>query len=213
MKLLKNIGVGFLVSFMGSVPLGYLNVIGYQIYIRNGLHDTLFFLLGVMSVEALVIYFTLISMDKLMKNERILKWIEGFSVLFMFVIAYVFYASSNATVTQSETLNRYAAYPPYIIGIILSCFNIIQLPFWTGWNLYLLNGKHIVIEGNKKYFYVFGTIVGTFVGMMTLILCLDLITGKTGFISKYLMGTIVPLAFAGLGVYQGIKFYKKYWAN
>ncbi|HMK06184.1 MAG TPA: hypothetical protein VK476_01555 [Flavobacterium sp.] len=211
MKMLKNIGVGFLVSFMGSVPLGYLNVIGYQVYIRNGLHDTLFFLLGVMSVEALVIYFTLISMDKLMKNKKILKWIEGFSVLFMFVIAYIFYASSNATVTQSETLNRYAAYPPYIIGIILSCFNFIQLPFWTGWNLYLLNGKHIVIEGSKKYFYVVGTIVGTFVGMMTLILCLDLITGKTGFISKYLMGTIVPLAFAGFGVYQGIKFYRKYF--
>src|SRR3954463_5537717 len=132
MKLLKNIGVGFLVSFMGSVPLGYLNVIGYQVYIRNGMHDTIFFLLVVMSVEALVIYFTLISMDKLIKNKKILKWIEGFSVLFMFVIAYVFYASSSATVTQSEILNRYAAYPPYIIGIILSCFNFIQLPFWTG---------------------------------------------------------------------------------
>ena len=59
MQKLKNSAVGFLVSFVGSIPLGYLNLIGYQIFASGGLKNTLFYLFGVVIVEGLVIYLTL----------------------------------------------------------------------------------------------------------------------------------------------------------
>ena len=57
---IKNILVGFLVSFIGSIPLGYLNVIGFEIYKYQGLTTTIFYLLGVICIEFFVIYCTLI---------------------------------------------------------------------------------------------------------------------------------------------------------
>ena len=205
--------VGFVVSFVGSIPLGYLNVIGFDIYNQSGLSSVIPYLLGVILVEIFVIYFTLIFAEQLMNNKKLLKYIEGFSVIFMFLLAYIFYASANNTEAQSTVLNEYQNRTPYFVGIFFSALNFVQVPFWLGWNLYLLNGNWIAIDGTKKYFYVFGTLIGTFFGMLALILSLHFLTSQTDFFAKYLMRIIIPLVFFGLGVYQGIQFWRKYFCK
>jgi Na+/H+-dicarboxylate symporter len=74
-----------------------------------------------------------------------------------------------------------------------------------------MNGKYIEVSNLRKYFFVFGTVVGTFAGMLALILSLDFLTGKSDFFTKYLTKVIIPLVFIGLGIVQGFKFYKKYF--
>lgn len=211
MKALKNIAVGFLVSFLGSIPLGYLNVVGYEIFSRAGIDGMLLYLLGVICIEAIVIYGTLVFANRLMDNKKLLRYIEGFSIVFMFVLAYIFYSSASGKTESDSNIEEYSS--PFVLGIVLSCFNFIQIPFWTGWNLYLLNGKYIELRKSLKFLYLFGTLVGTFCGMVTLILCLEYITNKSGFLSKYLMGAIIPLVFAGLGIFQAVKFYSKYYGG
>lgn len=211
MKTLQNIGVGFLVSFLGSIPLGYLNVIGFELYRYSGINSLIPFLFGVMTVEAIVIYSTLVFADKLMRNKKLLKYIEGFSVVFMFVLAFVFFKGTQHPETQKHILEQYLKYTPYVMGILLSCFNFIQLPFWTGWNLYVLNGRYIEIENGKKFTYVAGTLLGTFAGMIGLILSLATLTAQTEFLTKYIMLYIIPAAFVALGIFQGIQFYRKYF--
>ena len=207
---LKNIFVGFLISFIGSIPLGYLNVIGFDIYNFFGIQSTVLYLLGVICVEFIVIFSTLIFANKLNNSKRLLKFIEFFSVVFMFVLAYVFYSSAN-----SEHLNRTVfsnvSQKFYFAGILYSCLNFIQIPFWLSWNLYLLNENYIEISKSRKYFYVFGTIAGTFSGMLVLILSLHYFAGNVEFLSKYLMKFIIPIVFLGLGIFQAIKFYRKYY--
>lgn len=207
---IKNIFVGFLVSFIGSIPLGYLNIVGYEVFKQLGLNETIFYLLGVISIECIVIYLTLIFANQLMNNKKLIQFIEGFSVIFMFVLAYIFYSSASKETTETSVLEKYINYSPYVVGVILSCLNFIQIPFWTGWNLYLLNGKYIEISKSRKYFYVIGTLIGTFAGMLALILSLDYVTNQTDFLAKYLMKIIIPLVFVGLGLFQGFSFYRKY---
>jgi thiamine transporter ThiT len=207
MQNVKNIGVGFLVSFIGSIPLGYLNVVGFQVYQKSELQPTIEYLLGVISIEFFVIFFTLIFANRLAANKKLTKYIEGFSVLFMFLLAAIFYFGSNS----KEAISNSFDYAPFVLGMVLSCLNFIQIPFWTGWNLWLLNGKYIEVSGARKYGYVFGTIVGTFSGMLTLILSLHYFSTNVDFLSKYLMQIIIPLVFLGLGIFQGIKFYGKYF--
>ena len=205
---LKNIVVGFLVSFIGSIPLGYLNVVGFQVYEKSGLSPTVLYLLGVIIIEFFVIYFTLIFAKRLAANQKLNKYIEGFSVVFMFLLAYVFYSSANAKSEFPTTFN----YTPFLLGIVLSCLNFIQIPFWTGWNLWLLNGKYIEISGVRKYIFVLGTIAGTFCGMLTLILALHYFASNIDFLAKYMMKIIIPIVFLGLGMFQLFKFFRKYYA-
>ncbi len=211
MQQLKNIAVGFLVSFLGSIPLGYLNVIGFNIYNSSGINSAVLYLLGVICVEFVVIFLTLIFADKLFKKEKLIKYIEGFSVVFMFILAYIFYASASSDDTGKEVFSN-SCDNFFVAGLLYSVLNFIQIPFWLSWNLYLLNGKYIEISNTRKYFYVFGTIAGTFCGMLLLILALHYFANNVEFLSKYLMRIIIPLVFLGLGIFQGFKFYKKYYS-
>jgi len=211
MQKLKNIFVGFLISFIGSIPLGYLNVVGYEVYKKFGIEETIFYLFGVISIEFLVIYFTLLFANQLIANKKLIKFIEAFSIIFMFLLAYIFYSSASKEAENQLVLEKYVDYSPFVVGLILSCLNFIQIPFWTSWNLYLLNGNYIEISKSRKYFYVIGTVLGTFCGMLVLILSLDYVTNQTDFLAKYLMKIIIPLVFAGLGIFQAYKFYKKYY--
>ena len=210
MQNIKNIFIGFLVSFIGSIPLGYLNVVGYDVFKKFGINETIFYLLGVISVEFFVIYFTLLFANQLIANQKLLKFIEGFSVVFMFVLALVFYTSASSETTNPSVLERYVNYSPFVVGLILSSLNFIQVPFWTSWNLYLLNGNYIEISKNKKYFYVFGTVFGTFSGMLVLIFSLNYLTLEFEFFKLFLFQFIIPIVFVILGIFQGFKFYKKY---
>ena len=213
MKILKNIAIGFLVSFIGSIPLGYLNLIGLEIYSKSGLHDLLFFLLGVVFIETFVIYFTLIFANQLIKNKKLIKIIDFFSIGFMFALAFLFYFNFNQSEASDVDLNKYLIYSPFVIGVLLNCINFLQIPFWTSWNLYLLNGNYIIIEKKLKYYYIAGTLMGSFLGMFSLIIILQTVFEKINQFSKYIMPVFIPLLFVVLGIIQSFKVYKKYFKN
>jgi hypothetical protein len=213
MRALKNIFVGFLVSFIGSIPLGYLNVIGFEIYSKLGLNSLLLFLLGVIFVEMFVIYFTLLFAKQLVNNKKLMKIIDFFAIFFLLILGYSFYASSNQTIEQQGILEKYALYSPFLIGVFLSAINFLQLPFWTGWNLYLINGNYISIINKLKLYYIAGTLVGTFIGMLSLVLILNTLAQNTTSFSKYVIPIAIPLFFVVLAVVQMIKVYKKYYKN
>ncbi len=208
---MKNISVGFLVSFIGSIPLGYLNLVGLEIYSKSGLHNLVFFLFGVVFVETFVIYFTLLFAKQLIRNKKLMKVIDFLAVGFMFVLACLFYFNSDSNVTLDSNLLGYLMYSPFVIGVVLNCFNFLQLPFWTSWNLYLLNGKYITIERKLKYYYIAGTLIGVFLGMLSLILVLQAVFQKTNQFSKYIIPVFIPLLFIVLGSIQVFKVYKKYF--
>ena len=211
MKVIKNIFVGFLVSFIGSIPLGYLNIIGFEIYSKFGINSLVFYLFGVISVEVFVIYFTLIFAKQLVNNKKLMKAIDYFAVLFLFILAYSFYANSNQTADKQDVLEKYVMYSPYLIGLLLNCVNFLQFPFWTGWNLYLMNGDYIAVENKLKYYYVAGTVLGTFLGMLALVLILNSLSQNTTFFSQYVIPVIIPLFFIVLAFIQMYKVYKKYY--
>ena len=90
MQNLKNLIVGFAVSFIGSIPLGYLNFFGLEIYRKQGFYNTCGYLFGVIVIEFFVIYFTLIFANKLASNIKLTKYIELFSIIFILTLS-VFY--------------------------------------------------------------------------------------------------------------------------
>lgn len=213
MKILKNIFVGFLVSFVGSIPLGYLNIIGFEVYSKSGIQSLVLYLLGVISIEAIVIYTTLLFANRLMANKKLIKFIEVFSILFMLLLACSFYFKDNSGSSSANHLSKFTIYPPFFIGIISSSLNFMQVPFWLGWNVYVVNEKYIALGKKLNLIYLAGTLIGSFCGILTVVLLLNLVTEGTTIISKYLLSHIIPLFFLGLATFQAYKFYIKYYSR
>jgi len=210
MKAFKNIIVGFVISFVGSLPLGYLNIVGVEVFATLGMNSLVSYLFGVILVEAIVIYFTVIFANQLAENKKLMKRIDFFAVFFLLVLAYLFYANSNQASTESNFLKDYIQYSPFLIGMVLCGLNFLQIPFWMAWNLYLINAKYIILEGKLKSHYIFGTLVGNFWGMLVAIVILESLSQSSFSFSKYIMPIGIPLFFIGLAVFQAFKVYKKY---
>ncbi|MES2811863.1 MAG: hypothetical protein V4670_05265 [Bacteroidota bacterium] len=175
MNYLKNTIVGFVVSFVGSIPLGYLNVIGIEFYSNKNIIPVLQYLLGVVVFEAIVIYFTLYLAKTLTLNSKWKKRISVFTITFLLVLAFSFY-SNNGVDTANKTTTMVKGsllFYPLLTGFIFSILNFAQIPFWFSWNLYLINESYITVSKQHNTFYLLGAVIGTFLGMLTLIIGLS----------------------------------------
>jgi hypothetical protein len=198
MQNIKNILVGFLISFIGSIPLGYLNLFGYQIYSTSNFNQLSLYLFGVLIVEAIVIYTTLKFSTKIAINPKWKNYISIFSFIFLLVIAFLTYTSSSNDSNSLEKYNSYLSYSALISGIILSSINFAQIPFWMSWNLYLTNENYIISKGKLGLVYVLGTVIGTYFGMLAIIFSIQAAKNKDlispTFFSKYVWVIFLVLA-------------------
>lgn len=210
---IKNIFVGFLVSFAGSVPLGYLNIAGYEIFARRGWEALLPYVLGVIAVEAVVIYTTLVFADRLASEKKLIRGIEIFSIVFMLTLSVVFFLKSNEP-GQDVFFRKYFDHSPLVIGLILSSINFMQLPFWTAWNLNVVNQNYITTFGNRKLFYLGGTLMGSFAGIAGISVGLDYAGRSSAFLSQHIMPYLFPVVFLLIALYQIVVYIRKYhWVS
>ena len=207
----KNVLVGFVVSFLGSLPLGYLNIIGVEILSKLGMNPLVYYLFGVIAVEAIVIYFTVIFAKQLAEKKKLMRFIDFFAIFFLLLIAFLFYAHSNQTLADHNYLVKYVQYSPFLIGMVLCGMNFLQIPFWMGWYLYLMNANYIFLEKKLKFNYIFGALVGTFFGMLVAIVLLKSLSQQLLDYSKLIIPIVIPLFFITLTVFQVCKVHKKYF--
>src|SRR5688572_18197473 len=72
---------GMLVSFLGSLPLGTLNIAAMQISISDGITAALLFSLGSLLVEVIYVRISLVAMDWIRKQTRLFKLLEYLTLL------------------------------------------------------------------------------------------------------------------------------------
>lgn len=210
MPILKNLFFGFLVSFLGSLPLGYLNIVGVAILAHSKWHALMLYLLGVILVEVLVVYGTILFVNRLVTNKKWMRNIDFFAIFFLLGLALVFRLSANNSIASVDFLKEYAAYSSFFIGMVLCALNFLQLPFWVGWNLYLVNANRIVLTHKLQHFYLLGIIFGTFLGMLLAIVVLDSVAQENFFFSSYILPVFIPVFFVVLAIFQTKKVYQKY---
>ncbi len=209
MQKLKNSVVGFFISFLGSIPLGYLNLIGYEIYSKKGFQSTVDYLFGVVIIEGLVVFLTLKFAYFLANQKKWMQRIDVFTILFLLVLAFSFFTKSD----KNKAVSIYTLYLPFFTGLILSGLNFIQIPFWTGWNLYLVNNNYISVKKPYHYFYLVGTLLGTFGGMLGLILGLNYFSKLNANFNYVFISHAIPIVFFGLAFFQMVQFYRKYYSD
>jgi hypothetical protein len=209
-RILKNLFFGFLVSFLGSLPLGYLNIVGVAILAHSKWQSLVLYLLGVILVEVVVVYGTIFFVNQLRANKKWMKNIDFFAIFFLLGLALLFRLSSNDSVASVDFLKEYAAYSSFFIGLVLCALNFLQIPFWVGWNLYLVNANRIVLTRQLQHFYLLGIIIGTFLGMLLAIVVLDSLAQKKFSFTSYILPVFIPIFFVVLAIFQMKKVYQKY---
>ncbi|MBP7556680.1 MAG: LysE family transporter [Chitinophagaceae bacterium] len=152
-----------LVSFLGSLPLDTLNIAAMQIAITDGVAAAMFFSMGSLLVEVVYVRLSLVAMDWVRRQEKLLKALEWVTLLIVLALAASsFYAAMNPTVNENVILS--STLPRWLLGIVMSAVNPVQIPFWFGWSTILFT-KNILQPRRDHYnVYILGIGLGTFAG-------------------------------------------------
>jgi threonine/homoserine/homoserine lactone efflux protein len=163
-RLVKIFFVGMVISFIGSLPLGTLNIAAMQISITDGYIPALWFSTGSLLTEIIYVRISLVAMDKIRKQERILKMLEWLTLLIVTALAissFVAAAKNNPgakNIILSNTMHR------FFLGFIMSAINPVQIPFWFGWSTVLFTKKILLPKNNYYNTYILGIGLGTLFG-------------------------------------------------
>lgn len=162
-KLLRVALTGLLISFLGSLPLGTLNVAIMQLSITDGIAAALWFGLGSLTAEVVYVRLSLIAMDWVRQQKKLFRFLEWITLGIVVALAVAsFYAAIHPSVQKnvllSSTLHR------YWLGLFMSALNPVQIPFWFGWSTVLFSKGILQPKPAQYNAYIAGIGLGTLLG-------------------------------------------------
>jgi threonine/homoserine/homoserine lactone efflux protein len=176
-SLLKIFITGMLISFLGSLPLGTLNVAAMQISISDGYTQAILFSLGSLLIEMIYVRLSLVGMDWIRKQERIFRILEWVTLLIVLALAVSsFYAALHPKTEKNIILS--STLPRFVLGATMCAVNPVQIPFWFGWSTVLFTKKVLLPRNDNYNSYILGIGIGTFIGNCVFIFGGQLIVGK-----------------------------------
>lgn len=163
-KLFRIFGIGLLISLLGSLPLGSLNVMAFQIYLKEGLLNAVYFSLGVALVEVIYVRISLVAMKWVLRNRKLFRALEWFTIaLFLFLAVYTFISSTKHGAEGDNAISKIQTHR-FLLGIFLCAINPVQIPFWFLWSTYLVSSKKLETRNDHYNFYCVGIGIGTLIG-------------------------------------------------
>ena len=206
-KLPRIFVTGLFISFLGTLPLGTMNIAAMQISVSDGLRPAIYFALGVLLVEIIYVRVSLVAMNWIRKNQKLFKILEWVTLLIIVALAVSsFVAAADPVVKKnvvlSNTLHR------FWLGTTMSALNPMQIPFWFGWSTVLFTKKVLLPRNSHYNMYIVGIGIGTLAGMCLFIfggrILVDSLNSKQNVIS-WIVGGI----FSITAIIQGWRMFKK----
>jgi threonine/homoserine/homoserine lactone efflux protein len=168
MKLFRIFFTGMFISFLGTLPLGTLNIASMQISVSDGVRPALYFALGCLIVEVMYVRLSLVAMDWVRKQKKLFYWLQWFTILIIAALAASsFVAAASPHVQKNIILSH--TFHRFWLGMFMSAINPVQIPFWFGWSTALLTKKILTPRDDHYNMYIAGIGIGTFLGFLIFI--------------------------------------------
>jgi len=189
--------VGMLVSFLGQIPLGNMNMVATTLSVEEGWKTAWRFGLGVAIIEIIYLRIALTGMDWVAAHKTIftvLAWITVVLFLVLGVITVIKAGKQSGNkkgAVIDNNLNR------FVMGMSLSAVNPVQIPFWFTWSLSLIKTGVLQTTNASYNFFTVGAGLGTHAGLAIYIHGGKWAINKMGAKNRtlnYVMGAVFILA-------------------
>ena len=193
-ELLKVFFIGFLISFLGQLPLGNMNLTATQLSVQENLRKAWKYGLGIVLVEIIYLRLALTGMDWVMEHKqlfRIMGWLTVILFVALGVLAFVMarkQTSAKKGLLLNNKMNR------LLLGMVVSGINPAQIPFWFLWSTQLLNSKVLSPTNAQFNLFTAGAGLGSLAGLALYI------HGGKWLITK------LKTSNRGLNIFMGIVF-------
>lgn len=190
---LKHPGIaGGIISLLGTLPFGVLNVLAFTIAARESIGNALLFALGVVVSELIIVACCLRWLKLFRGKSGALEILNYLMIAFIFFLAIQQMLQIGAMPGETKDLLS-SNWPRFFLGLGLSAINPSQFPFWITWNEILRN-KQLLNTRKNRISYLTGIGSGTFCGLLCFIFVSQIISTP----SNLFHSTVYYLIMAGI---------------
>lgn len=194
--------LAFLVSYLGSIPPGTINISVMQLSILRKHRAAIFFSLAATLVEFCYAGMTVQFQLYLNTQTSIAVYFRVITALVLIVMGLwnMFSSVSPKEVDiDAKLTGRYG----FLRGLILGLLNPMTIPFWLAITTYLENDGLVDVSGLGFWIYLIGLSSGTF----CLLLTVDALGKRFSQIAdnKFMVHKVPGFVLLGLGIYYLLK--------
>lgn len=163
-KILSIFLWGLMISFLGSLPLGTLNVAAMQIGIQESIRDAMYFSFGSLLVEMVYVRISLVGIDWIRRQHRLMKVMEWITLGIVLALAAGSFLAAMKDGGDTKNVLLQNNMHRFLLGMFMCAINPVQIPFWFGWSAVLFTKG--VLEPVKSQYnsYIVGIGLGTLAG-------------------------------------------------
>lgn len=164
--IVQTLIVAFLVSYVGSIPPGTINVSVMQLSILKKHRAGIFFAFAASAVEFIYAGITVQFHIFLNNNETIADYFRIITSIALIGLG-LWNIFSKATSTSVQVDTKLTGRHGFLRGLILGVLNPMTIPFWLAITTYLENDGLISVDGFAFWMYLIGLSTGTFCLLLT----------------------------------------------
>jgi threonine/homoserine/homoserine lactone efflux protein len=197
MQLARVFFWGMMVSFLGALPLGTLNILTMKISLDEGVKNAIYFTFGSLLTEMIYVRLSLVGINWIRKQKKLFQWLEWITLAIVGALAIgSFMAAINYNPSTPNVKNNLPDINRFFLGMFLCAISPMQIPFWFGWSTVLFT-KKILLPTNSNYnIYIIGIGLGTLLGNCVFIFGGKFVVEKLNTnqnILNYVIGSIFAL--------------------
>lgn len=165
MELLQVFLIGALISFLGQLPLGNMNLTATQISVQENLKNAWKYGMGIVIVELIYLRLALTGMDWVVEHKQlftIMGWVTVVMFVGLGVMSFIIarkQTSAKKGLLLNNKMNR------FLLGVIVSGINPAQIPFWFLWSTQLINSKALAPTTIQFNLFTAGAGLGSLAGL------------------------------------------------
>lgn len=193
--------IGFVVSFLGSLPIGTVNLAVIQTTVNSNFKTGFYFSLGATIIELIYSAIAIKFIAFLLNNESVEIIIQIISVPVFIILAILYLRKEEVDPVAAAEVKRSKS---FYNGLFIGLVNPLQIPFWIAYGSYLLSNNWIQNDEELINVFIGGISLGTLV-VLTLIAFLSKKIVSHLQLKTKMVNKIIGVVLIVLAVYQVIK--------
>ncbi len=162
-------GASFVVSFLGTLPLGVLNTTASHVAMNQGIIAACYFMLGAILIEIPYSLIAILGSVYIYKNEYLFTVFKFVSSFLMLCIGFWYLIHNPIAMNMSVMMTPIGKTHLFVLGIVLSTLNVAGIPFWLFWGTHLIKKGFLSIKPISIFLYALGIATGTLFGFLLFI--------------------------------------------
>lgn len=199
-----------IISFLGSLPLGTLNITTFHIAASQSIEEAILFAIAVVLVELVVVRITLTAGHKIDFSNKLFSYVLPMAIiLLMYLGVSSFISSSSYRVLEAGSNSFPMIKSSILLGVVLSILNPMHFPFWITWNNVLVKRKILDKTLGIYTSYIAGIGLGSFVSLIIFVL-IGIYASQNFHQCQFIISFIMGCVYMGFSIYLISIFYKNH---